>query len=145
MLTALCNTVLRNCAKLQKPTRWIWPLNYFSNTESDNSTAAQRVLVQGLQYSSMAENITAGQTTIANIVGSWMNSAGHRANILGNYKLFGARYTYNSSSSYGHYWTQTFGTASSRSVHNPKGRSDFRSDLPINSFKYPSTDHTSID
>jgi uncharacterized protein YkwD len=36
----------------------------------------------GVQYSSAGENIAKGQKTPAEVVTAWMNSAGHRANIL---------------------------------------------------------------
>jgi uncharacterized protein YkwD len=36
-----------------------------------------------------AENIAEGQTTVAQVVATWMNSPGHRANILGPYRQAG--------------------------------------------------------
>lgn len=45
-----------------------------------------------LQHTSaqVAENIAMGQRTAAEVVRDWMNSPGHRANMLGNYRRIGA-------------------------------------------------------
>lgn len=56
------------------------------------------------------ENIALGQTTASSVMNSWMNSPGHRANILGNnYTTIGIGCVY-----YGgtYYWVQCFGTES---------------------------------
>lgn len=55
-----------------------------------------------------AENIAAGQTTAASVVSSWMNSDGHRANILGGSTRLGVG-MYRGSAGYGVYWVQVFG------------------------------------
>ena len=60
------------------------------------------------------ENIAAGNATAAATVEQWMNSPGHRANILNkDFTHIGVGYA-NSSSGYGHYWVQMF--VGSRSV-----------------------------
>ena len=52
------------------------------------------------------ENIAYGYTTAASVVSAWINSPGHRANILdGRYTHMGAGYN-----STGHYWVQVFAT-----------------------------------
>ncbi|MDA7978820.1 MAG: CAP domain-containing protein [Pirellulales bacterium] len=45
-----------------------------------------------LQHTSapVAENIAMGQRTASEVVRDWMNSPGHRANMLGNYTRIGA-------------------------------------------------------
>jgi uncharacterized protein YkwD len=54
----------------------------------------------------VAENIAAGYASPGAAVAAWMNSEGHRANILNpGYTQVGAGYAYCSTSSYGHYWT----------------------------------------
>lgn len=54
------------------------------------------------------ENIAAGQATPADVVSAWMNSPGHRANILTeDFTAIGVGY-YKTSSGYRHYWTQIF-------------------------------------
>ncbi|MFS1512652.1 stalk domain-containing protein [Chengkuizengella sp. SCS-71B] len=63
----------------------------------------------GLNYRAAAENIAAGQNTPEKVVNGWMNSSGHRANILSsNYTQIGVGYYYGSNSNYRHYWTQQF-------------------------------------
>lgn len=62
----------------------------------------------GVRYRAAGENIAAGQTTPAQVVDAWMNSPGHRANILERaYKYIGVGYV-NSGSGYRHYWVQMF-------------------------------------
>ena len=56
------------------------------------------------------ENIAAGYDTPADVVAAWMNSEGHRANILNSsYTQVGAGYAYCTGSTYGSYWTLQFG------------------------------------
>jgi hypothetical protein len=56
--------------------------NYFSHTSLDGRSPFQRMSDNGYVYSSAAENIARGQPTPQSVVLAWMNSAGHRANIL---------------------------------------------------------------
>lgn len=57
------------------------------------------------------ENLAGGQTTPEQAVQGWMNSPGHRANILNpRYKLLGLAYVYRPDSQFKHYWVQQFGT-----------------------------------
>lgn len=61
----------------------------------------------GITYRSAGENIAAGQRTAQEVVNSWMNSAGHRQNILSpTFNQIGVGYS--SGGSYGTYWTQMF-------------------------------------
>lgn len=54
------------------------------------------------------ENIAAGQTTPAKVVEEWMNSPGHRANILNaSFKQLGVGYA-KTNSGYKHHWAQLF-------------------------------------
>jgi uncharacterized YkwD family protein/spore coat assembly protein SafA len=60
-----------------------------------------------VQYSSAGENIAVGQTSPEQVVKEWMNSPGHRKNILNDtYTYIGAGYA--KGGSYGTYWTQMF-------------------------------------
>ncbi|KAJ0392852.1 hypothetical protein ATCC90586_010841 [Pythium insidiosum] len=86
--------------------------NFMSHTGSDGSSMSDRITRQQFQWNSVAENVAAGQVDVASVMQSWMNSDGHRRNILGNYKFFGMGYATNPSSTYTHYWTQNFGTGS---------------------------------
>ena len=60
------------------------------------------------------ENIAAGNATAAATVEQWMNSPGHRANILNaKFTHIGVGYQHSAGSTYGHYWVQMFtGTSS---------------------------------
>ncbi|MBR5975396.1 MAG: hypothetical protein IK020_09465 [Clostridiales bacterium] len=52
------------------------------------------------------ENLAYGQTSPSEVVEAWMNSAGHKANILGDYSTIGvACYCYDGT----YYWVQEFG------------------------------------
>ncbi|MBD1844805.1 CAP domain-containing protein [Cyanobacteria bacterium FACHB-63] len=79
--------------------------NYFSHQGLDGSQPWDRMRAEGYNYSRAAENIAFGQPTPQDVVTGWMNSPGHRQNILNsNLKEIGVGY-------YNGYWTQNFGTA----------------------------------
>lgn len=56
--------------------------NFFSHKGRNGSTMKNRIEAAGYRWSAIAENIAAGQNSAAEVVVTWMNSAGHRANIL---------------------------------------------------------------
>ena len=63
----------------------------------------------GVDYFAFGENIAAGQPTPAKVVQRWMESPGHRANIMNpDFKKLGLGYTHNSKTMYHHYWSQLF-------------------------------------
>lgn len=79
-------------------------LHYFSHTSPTYGTPFQMIRSFGLTYRAAGENIAYGQTTPQIVVNSWMNSSGHRANILNSaYTQIGVGYAPN-----GNYWTQMF-------------------------------------
>ncbi len=89
--------------------------DFFSHTGSNGSSPWARMAAQGYTFSLAAENIAAGYSTPASVVEGWMNSSGHRANILNcNLREIGVGYYLlandTGSVNYGHYWTQDFGT-----------------------------------
>ncbi len=53
-----------------------------THTGSGGTDAGQRIHVYGYGWTTWAENAAAGQQTPAEVMNTWMNSAGHRANIL---------------------------------------------------------------
>lgn len=78
--------------------------HYFSHTSPTYGTPFQMIKAFGLSYRSAGENIAYGQRTPAAVVEAWMNSSGHRANILNaSYTQIGVGYCAS-----GHYWTQMF-------------------------------------
>jgi uncharacterized protein YkwD len=85
--------------------------NYFDHNSQDGRSPFDRMTAAGYRYSTAAENIAAGQRTAQDVMTGWMNSPGHRANILNcALKEIGVGYATASSSQYGVYWTQDFGT-----------------------------------
>lgn len=56
--------------------------NFFSHTGKNGSTLKSRARAAGYSGGRLAENIAAGWTTPARAVAEWMNSPGHRKNIL---------------------------------------------------------------
>jgi uncharacterized protein YkwD len=56
----------------------------------DGSSPADRVRRQGVDYINVGENVAAGQETTAEVMGGWMDSPGHRKNILGDFEQMGA-------------------------------------------------------
>ncbi|MCB4379480.1 CAP domain-containing protein [Synechococcus sp. MU1644] len=55
---------------------------FFAHTGSDGSDIGQRLDRVGYRYCFGAENIAAGQRSLAEVMTSWMGSRGHRRNIL---------------------------------------------------------------
>ena len=49
---------------------------------SDGSNGGTRAIRRGFSWSAWGENVAAGYTSSQSLVAGWMNSAGHRANIL---------------------------------------------------------------
>ncbi|MFE9560004.1 CAP domain-containing protein [Streptomyces sp. NPDC006487] len=79
----------------------------FSHTGSDGSQPKDRVEAAGYSWSQTGENIAMGQRDAAAVMDSWMNSPGHRANIL-NCSFTEIGVGINSGG--GPWWTQSFGT-----------------------------------
>ena len=84
--------------------------NFMSHIGSDGSDPGDRIAAAGYDFSTWGENVAAGYTSPSSVVDAWMDSSGHRANILNpNLTEIGIGYVYNSASFYGHYWTTDFG------------------------------------
>lgn len=83
---------------------------YFDHTTPAGVTAAQRITNAGYSWSSMGENIAEGQATPASVMQAWMNSSGHRANILNcGFRNIGVGLAYDARRT--PFWTQDFATA----------------------------------
>ena len=77
---------------------------YFSHTSPTYGTPFQMIKSFGLTYRTAGENIAYGQSSPQAVFNAWMNSSGHRANILNSsYTQIGVGYVPS-----GHYWTQLF-------------------------------------
>jgi uncharacterized protein YkwD len=82
--------------------------NYFSHTGLDGRSAAQRVAAEGYAWSWVGENIAAGQTSVSAVMGGWLASPGHCANIMrAEYRDVGVSCVQQGGSTYGRYWTMT--------------------------------------
>ena len=78
----------------------------FSHTRPDGSSCFTVMKNRGRTY---GENIAAGHATASETVEQWMNSQGHRENILNPaFRELGVGYAYESNSMYHHYWVQLF-------------------------------------
>ena len=77
---------------------------YFSHTSPVYGSPFQMMKAFGITYRSAGENIARGQRSPQEVVNAWMNSSGHRANILNaSYTQIGVGYVAD-----GNYWTQMF-------------------------------------
>jgi uncharacterized protein YkwD len=91
--------------------------NYFDHDTYDRSEGnlvlicqwSSRIQSYYAEWWSLAENIAAGYSSPESVMNGWMNSSGHRANILGlaNWEI-GVGY-FEGSGSYHRYWVQDFG------------------------------------
>ena len=77
---------------------------YFSHTSPVYGSPFEMIRNFGISFRSAGENIAKGYSTPQAVVNGWMNSSGHRANILNSsYTRIGVGYV-----SEGKYWTQMF-------------------------------------
>ena len=80
---------------------------YFDHINPDGKSPADRLNDEGIDYMMMGENIAAGQRSAEEAVTDWMNSEGHRENILNpDYKSIGIGVK--RGGEYGMYWAQEF-------------------------------------
>ena len=80
---------------------------YFSHTSPVYGSPFEMMKTFGIAYSSAGENIAKGQKTPAAVMSGWMNSSGHKANILNaSYEQIGVGFCKDSSGVT--YWVQMF-------------------------------------
>ena len=78
--------------------------NYFSHTSPTYGSPFDMMKSFGISYKTAAENIATGQKTPQSVVNAWMNSSGHRKNILNpSFTTIGVGYV-----AKGNIWTQMF-------------------------------------
>ncbi|WP_026907614.1 CAP domain-containing protein [Paucisalibacillus globulus] len=76
--------------------------NYFSHTSPNYGSPFDMMKTFGINYRTAGENIAKGQKSPQEVMNAWMNSSGHRANILNaNFDSIGVGY-YNGA------WVQMF-------------------------------------
>jgi uncharacterized YkwD family protein/spore coat assembly protein SafA len=77
---------------------------YFSHQSPDYGSPFEMMKQYGISYRTAGENIAKGQRTPQEVMQSWMNSSGHRANILkGDFTHIGVGYCQQ-----GNHWVQMF-------------------------------------
>lgn len=78
--------------------------NYFSHTSPTYGSPFDMIRNFNISYRAAGENIAKGQRTPEAVMNAWMNSSGHRANILNaSFTQIGVGYVAD-----GNYWTQMF-------------------------------------
>ncbi|MCM3663066.1 CAP domain-containing protein [Mesobacillus subterraneus] len=96
------DTALSNVA--QEKSNDMQAKNYFSHTSPTYGSPFDMMRDFGVTYQSAGENIAMGQQSAEEVVNAWMNSEGHRKNILSpNFTHIGVGHTGS-----GNYWTQMF-------------------------------------
>lgn len=80
-----------------------------THTGTDGSNMVERVNRTGYPWSGLAENIACGYANAASVMTAWMNSSGHRQNIL-NPDLTQIGVSLERSDRGATYWVQVFGT-----------------------------------
>lgn len=127
---AMLNEVLR-LTNLERSSRGISPLSrnrmldiaadmhsenmgihdIYGHTGHDGSSPGDRISGAGYNWTTYGENIYKSPFTAVEAVTGWMNSPGHRANILNpNFNEIGLGYSYDAASATT-YWTQKFASA----------------------------------
>lgn len=80
--------------------------NYFNHTSPTYGTPFDMLKKFNIKYKRAGENIAKGQKTAKDVVEAWMNSEGHRRNILSNsFTHIGVGYAKKGNTPY---WTQMF-------------------------------------
>lgn len=81
--------------------------NYFSHNGLDGSTPYDRMKAQGISYKSAGENIIGGYGNAMHSNNGWVNSSGHRKNMLNSsFNYLGVGFALGGT--YGNYGTQNF-------------------------------------
>lgn len=93
--------------------------NFFSHTGKGGSKLRGRIDAAGYRWGAIAENIAAGQSSAAEVVSVWYQSAGHKKNMLNcAYRDTGLALVYQADDkpikgynfAFKYYWVQTFGS-----------------------------------
>lgn len=96
------NTELSRVARIKS--QEMHDRGYFSHTSPTYGSPFEMMKQFGIRYRTAGENIAMGYRSPQAVVNGWMNSPGHRANILnGSFKEIGMGYVES-----GSYWTQMF-------------------------------------
>jgi uncharacterized protein YkwD len=89
----------------------------FDHTDTRGRHFDTRLNAFGYNKPTKGENIAAGESTAAETVNQWKNSAGHRANMLNaKFKVMGVGRAHDDNSMFGWYWTADFGGTVTRTM-----------------------------
>jgi uncharacterized protein YkwD len=85
--------------------------NYFNHTLSDGTSWSDNIRNHGYDAdTALGENIAAGRSAASDVFDLWVNSTTHRENMLSpSFVAIGIGRASNSDSTFGWYWTTTFG------------------------------------
>ncbi len=84
--------------------------NFHSHTGSDGLKLKDRVNATDYDWSTIGENIAAGQRTVTDVMEGWLESEGHCKNIMNDqFEHFGVSRADNEAADFQRYWTQVFG------------------------------------
>ncbi|OMJ16703.1 hypothetical protein AYI70_g6434 [Smittium culicis] len=93
------NIPLIEAAKLQS--NYQNSIGSMTHSNSNYDSLISRFAATGATCNGCAENVAAGYTSVNDVFQGWVDSPGHYANLVGDYKNFGWAVV-------GSYWTQTF-------------------------------------
>ena len=82
--------------------------NYFDQTNLEGLSLWDSYINNGGKNFGSGENISAGRLLGIESFDGWLNSEGHRKNMLGNHNYLGVGFGYNKSADYYYYLTQFF-------------------------------------
>lgn len=85
--------------------------SFFDHNNPDGKSPFDRLKADGIVYQKAGENIAAGQSSAIFVHENWMNSKGHRSNILGDFSHLGVGVYFGGNSNV--YYTQNFVTQNS--------------------------------
>lgn len=94
--------------------------DYWAHTAPDGTEPWDFFTSAGYKYQNAGENLAYGFDNSAEIVDAWMNSPGHRANILGDYKDVGFGYANGENYQGGQYTVVVGFYGTSQAVATPK-------------------------
>jgi len=84
-------------------------LSSFSHTRPNGQECFSALDGLGIPYGYAGENIAAGQKSPSEVMNSWINSPGHKKNIMNpNFTNIGIACYYDASAPYSYYWVQVF-------------------------------------
>jgi uncharacterized protein YkwD len=81
-----------------------------SHTGGDGSSSSERIKARGYRYFRAGENVAAGWFSADRVMKGWMDSPGHKRNILGSFSEIGVGCAVDEDGK--RYWCVTFGLPS---------------------------------